>query len=191
MNIGLVREVHQIVNHELVTRFDVVHPAAIGPLGTVKEFKLRHQLRVGLVNVTRPDPNEAESLDHGKLFNGRKSRHPLTRHGERFALASHLEAVIAADQITVFDKPKRERCSTVGAKVLEHHGLAFSASVEHHLLATDLTPQGFAVNFIGPARDVPRVFNEHGKGFLDTLPKMNTIFNGEFRLRNSNALKEL
>jgi hypothetical protein len=57
----------------------------------------------------------------------------------------------------------------VGTKVLQHDGLAFGAAVEHHLLAANLAPQRFAVNFIGPTSNVPGIFDEHEKGFLGRL----------------------
>jgi len=50
--------------------------------------------------------------------------------------------------------------------------LALTASVDHHLLTTNFTPQGLAVNLIWPAGHVPRVLDEHVRTLSTVYKKM-------------------
>ena len=40
MHIGFVRQVHQVIHHQLVIALDVIKTTAIGPRRVVKKFKL-------------------------------------------------------------------------------------------------------------------------------------------------------
>ena len=97
VHIGLVRQVHQVIDHQAVVARDVIKPTAISPSRVIEKLKLRNQVFTGPVSLPRPDPDKAIALDHRKTANRRKAPHALTGHGDGFALATHLESVVTAN----------------------------------------------------------------------------------------------
>ncbi|MCY1306214.1 hypothetical protein D9M70_560640 [compost metagenome] len=77
------------------------------------------------------------------------------------AVATHGQAVVAADQPAVLDEPQGQRRTTVRAEVFQCCHAAFGTTVEDHLLAADLPSQGFSGDFIGGAGNVPGVLRKH------------------------------
>ena len=63
MDVGLVREVHQVVDHQLVVALDVVDAAAMRPGRVVGPEGIVDQRRVGLVGLAGPHPDETVSYN--------------------------------------------------------------------------------------------------------------------------------
>ena len=163
VHIGLVGQVHQVVDHQPVIGLDVVETAGIGPLRVVKKVKHRHQTRVGQCGVTRPHPHKAIALDHRIRADAGKALHPLAGHVHGFAFATHLQAVVAAHQFAVLHPAQRERGTPVRAKVLDRHRLLFGIAKEHHVLVADDAPQRFFGQVGTGAGHVPGVHQKHGR----------------------------
>ena len=158
MHIGLVGQVHQVIDHQAVVARDVIKPTAISPSRVIEKLKLRNQVFTGLVSLPRPDPDKAIALDHRETANRRKAPHTLTGHGDGFAFAPHFEPVVATDQVAVFDKPQRKWCATVRTKIFQSDRMPLGATVKHHALATNLATQGLILEVVRHARYVPSIF---------------------------------
>jgi len=158
MHVGFVGQVHQVVDHQAVVALDVKQAAPVGPFIAYRPFQVGDQRRVGLILIAGPDPDESVALDHGIALVARETTYPLPWHLQRFPVAAHDQAVIAAHQVAVFDVSQRQRCAAMGAKVLDCHNLVFLAVIENDFFAADLPPERFLRNFIGCAGDVPGVF---------------------------------
>ncbi len=62
MDIGQVRQVHQVVDQQLPVAVDLVVSAAPGPGGVVVKGVARYRARIGLVDIAHPDPDEGVLL---------------------------------------------------------------------------------------------------------------------------------
>ncbi len=62
MHVGLVREVHQVVDHQAVVALDAVQATAIGPVGAFGPCKVVQLEASASLASARPDPDEAEAL---------------------------------------------------------------------------------------------------------------------------------
>jgi hypothetical protein len=59
VDVGLVRQVHQVVDHQPVVALDVIEAAAVRPVGAVGPGQRMHQRRIGGALLARPDPDKA------------------------------------------------------------------------------------------------------------------------------------
>ncbi|KAG5722707.1 hypothetical protein E4T56_gene6175, partial [Termitomyces sp. T112] len=137
VQIGQVRQVHQIVDQQLGPRPDreMVGRTVTPALDTQPKILIgRDQIRVAPAFLTHPDPAErAAFLDPiGRLA---KARARALR-GNRAAFAIRLEhkAVIAADQSVAFDPPFGQREIAVRAKAVHRNRLAGLRPIEDQRL---------------------------------------------------------
>ena len=165
VHIGLVGQVHQVVDHQPVIGFDVVEASRIGPAGVVKEVKHGHQAGVGQGGVARPHPHEPIALDHCICADAGKALYPLAGHVHGFAFAAHFQAVVAADQFAVLHPAQRQRGTAVRAKVLDRHGLLFGIAKKHHALVANGAAQGLVAEVCAGAGHVPGVHQKHVNAF--------------------------
>jgi hypothetical protein len=162
VHIGLVGEVHQVVDHQTVVGLDVIQAAAVCPFGVVMPFHDRDQCRVCLVPLAGPDPYESVALFHREASNGRKAADTLARHGDGLAVATHLQPVVPAHQLAIADTAQGERRAAVGAKIFHGRDFPFLCPVKGDALVADGAPQRFVGQLLGRAGHIPGVFREHG-----------------------------
>ena len=161
MDVGFMRQVHQVVDHQPVVALDVEHATAVGPFRVVIPVLAGNFCRVGQRGITRPDPDEAVALFNRVAADLRKASHALTRHGNGFAFATHFQSVVSADQFAFAHEAQRQRRATVRAEVFERSNTVFLAPVEHDALAADHSAQRLVVDVLRGAGNVPGVFGEH------------------------------
>ncbi len=161
MHVGLVGEVHQVVDHEPVVAADMVQPAAVGPFRLFRPFKVVDLIGIGEFLIAGPDPDEAVALFDRVAADAWETAHALAGHTDGLAFATHLEPVIAADQLAVTDEAERERRAPMRAKIFDCGHLATLAPVEHDLLAANLATQRPGRDLVRGARHIPCVFWEH------------------------------
>ena len=163
MHKGLVREVHQIVDHETVVAFHMNGLAVAGPVRIVVPAHVRHQRRIGQSRIAHPEPDEAMTLDDRiGAHAGRGIDRLLRGHERAAALRIVFQAVIAADQRVALEPALRQRHQAVPAGVFQRRDLAVGLAVHHDMLAADRARQQRMLDLGVPAGGVPGV---HGKGF--------------------------
>jgi hypothetical protein len=161
VHVGLVGQVHQVVDHQAVLAVDVVQAATVGPFRILGPFQVVDGGRIGQRLVARPDPDEAVALFDRVAADAGEAAHALARHADRLAFAAHFQAVVAAHQVAVTDKAQRQRRAAVRAEILDRGDLAFLAAIKHDFFAADLAAQRFSVDLVGRAGHVPGVLREH------------------------------
>src|SRR5581483_11893333 len=119
MHIRLVRQIHQVVDHQPIVAFDVVKAAAVGPFGAIGPLERMDLGGIGLRWIAWPYPNEAVPFDDRKPACRWKSAYALARHRYAFAVRPHGEAVIAAHELPVADEAERKRCTSMRTEILE------------------------------------------------------------------------
>ena len=169
VQVSLVGQVHEVVDHEPVIAFDVVQPTAVGPLGVIGPGQMVDLGGVGLLRIARPDPDKTVALHHGIRPYGGEATHALAWHGYRLAIATHLQTVVATNQFAVFDLAQRQRSTAVGAKVFDGGHLVLGATEEHDGLATNLAAEGLSIDFAGHSAHVPSVLGKHNRSLLLAL----------------------
>ena len=122
--------------------------------------------------VAGPHPDEAVALDDGVGADRREPAHALAGHGDGLAVTSHLEAVIAAHELALDDGAERKRGAAVRAEILQRSRLALGATIQNDRFATDLASEWLVVDFVGHARDVPRVPRKHSSDSLQLMAGM-------------------
>ena len=160
--VGLVRKVHQVVDHQAVVGLHVVQAAAIGPLRVVGPVQVGQLVLAGLGRVAGPDPDEAVLLDDGKAADRREATHALARHRDGLAVAAHLQAVVAANELALHHPAQRQRRAAVRAEVLQRRDPAVVAAVEDDALATDGAAQRLVVDLARRGGHVPGIADERG-----------------------------
>ena len=165
VHIGFVRQVHQVIDHQAVIAGNVIMPAAVGPVRIFKPFKHGHGRFIGQVGVARPDPNKTVTLDHRKTLDRRKAAHPLAWHGHGLSVATHLQAVVTADQFAIAHFAQRQRGAAVRAEVFDGCDFVFKAAKESNAFTTDLACQRLVRQFVGLTGHVPGVFQKHTHPF--------------------------
>ncbi|MNN47123.1 hypothetical protein D3C81_1615290 [compost metagenome] len=103
MHVGFVGQVHQVVDHQPIVAIDVEQPAAVGPFIADCPLQMMDQCRVSLVLLPGPDPDETVSLFNGVGLVARKTPDALPRHFDGLAVTAHDQAVVATDQVAVFN----------------------------------------------------------------------------------------
>ena len=169
--IGLVGEVHEVVDHQAIVTSHMVKAAAIGPVGAVGPVQSGQERGVGPLGLARPDPDEAVALDHRVGADGGKGAHTLAGHGFGASVATHDQAVVAANQLALADAAQGEGGATVGAKVFQGRHLALTGAVENDGLATDHAAQGLVRDLVGGAGDIPGVLGIHERLQIGEIPK--------------------
>ena len=159
---GLVRQVHQIVEHQAIVAFDVNGLAVAFPFRIVVPVQVRHLGRVGERGIARPHPYETMLLDHREgTHAGRRIDGLLRRHEGAAAMRVENQPVIAAHHLVAAQLSLRERQQPMPAGVFQRHRTAVLPAIEHHLLVADRAGKQGAAKLMVPHRGVPGV---QGKG---------------------------
>ena len=159
MDVGLVREVHQVVDDEAVVAFEVVERAALAdPIGSIVPVEVRHAGRVGKGGIAGPDPDQAVLLDGGK------SPHPggrvdrlLRRHEGAAPGAVEAETVVAAHHRVALERAERERHQPVPTGVFQRRDRAILLAEQDDVALAygalvEVTP-----DLVAPSRCIPGV----------------------------------
>ena len=163
MDVGFMRQVHQVVDHQPVIALDVKQAAAKSPGGVVVPLHVRDVVGVRQGRVTGPDPDEPIAfLDREALDRG-KAAHALAGHGDRLAVAAHGQTVVAADQFALLHIPEGERRAPVRTEILDGRHLVGFAAVEGDALAADGAAQRLLVDLVGGTGDVPGILRKHDR----------------------------
>ena len=161
MDVGLVGQVHQVVDHQAIVAVDAIIAAVEGPARIGAWPEVRDQAgrpcpprrsrsrRIG--GARRPDRSARTDRATGSL---------LHRHLDAAAVAVDQQAVVAATNIVAFLDPHRQRQQPVGTGVAHGDDRAVEAAVEHHRLAADRSRQWRAVDLVIPARDIPLLIGQ-------------------------------
>ena len=167
VDVGLVRQVHQVVDHQAEVAVDVVEPAAVDPLGVLGPRQVVQPRGVGERLLARPDPDEAVAFDR-RIAPDRRP-HALPRHADALAVAAHHQAVVAADDAAVLaHRAERQRRAAVRAEVLQRRDRAALGAEQHHAVAADGAAERPVGDLVGRAGDVPGVLQIGGHaGFLE------------------------
>ena len=150
-------QVHEVVDHQAIVGLDVKQPAVIGPFWVVMPLQIRDQCRVCGLLVARPDPDKTIALLHGIALDCRKTTHTLARHGNGLAVAAHLQAMVATNQLAFAHTAQRQRGATVRTKILYRCNLVLQRTVENHAFTADLTAQRLVCHFSGTGCDIPGI----------------------------------
>ena len=170
MHIGLVRQVDQIVDQQLVMRPDMEAVAERHPAVLVQPGHRRQERRIGGFGRPHPDPDPAVFLDRRIGAQSGAARHPvLARHGDASAVRVIGEAVIAADQPVADQPPLRQRQAAVDAAVYERARNAVLGAEEHDRLAAHRAGERGAADLRSGGRDVPSLLDEHALFLPDAL----------------------
>ena len=163
MDVGLVRQVHQVVDDEAVVAFQAVEGAALAdPFGAVVPVEIRDLGRIGQSGIAGPDPDEPMPLgdrigaDAGGRIDGLLRRHVGAAPG-----GIEDEPMIAADHLVAFEAPHGERQQPVPAGVLERRHLPVGAAIENHVLVADRPRGELVLDLMAPGRGIPSI---QGKG---------------------------
>ena len=162
MDIGLVRQVHQVVDDEAVVAFEAVEGAALAdPFGAVVPVEIRNLGRIGQSRVAGPDPDQAMALDDriGAHAGGRVDG-LLRRHVGAAPGGVEDEPVIAADHLIAFEAAHGERQQPVPAGVLQRRHLPVGAAVENDVLVADRPRGELVLDLMAPGRGIPGIERE-------------------------------
>jgi hypothetical protein len=176
VHVGLVRQVHEVVDHEAVVALETVKRAACThPLGAVVPMEIRKLRWIGECRIAWPQPDQTVSFDHRiSMHAGRRIDGFLRRHVGATAGGVEYQPMIPADDLIPFEMPKRKRQQAVPARILKPRDLAVAAAVEHHVLLADRPGRKFVLDFVAPSRGIPGVqWKRLGFGhgvLLSTLP---------------------
>ena len=129
----LVREVHEVVDDQLVAALEVDELAVAGPLRVVVPVQVGHAVRVGERRVARPHPDEAVPLHHRDSCARGAAGLIVFCDGMNDAAALGVvdEPVVAAGDVVALELALRQRHQAVPAGVLERDRLAVLAPVQH------------------------------------------------------------
>src|SRR5690606_33499159 len=101
VDVGLVGEVHEVVDHQPVVGLHVVQAAAVGPVRAFRPLEVGQGVGRGERGVAGPDPDEAVALEHRVTADAREAADALLRHRHGAAVAAHHQAVVAAHQLAL------------------------------------------------------------------------------------------
>ncbi|MEJ2655314.1 MAG: hypothetical protein P8Z69_08445 [Acidihalobacter sp.] len=162
VHVGLVSEVHEVVDHELVIALEAVERAAFaGPGRIVVPVEVGNKVGVGQRRVARPDPYQAVAFDSREGADAGRGVHRLLRgHVYTAAVAVEFQAVVAAHEIVAVELAHRQRQQAVPAGVLQRDDVAISATIEHQLLVAQGSFADFVLDFVVPGSGVPGILGE-------------------------------
>ena len=156
---GLVREIHQVVEHQAIVALDANGPAVAGPGRVVVPVQVGDQGGIGERRIAGPHPDEAMPLGHRiGAHAGAGIDRFLRRHERAAALRVVGDAVIAAHDLVALEPALRERQQAMPAGVLERDRAAVGgAPVEHELLVADRAGEQRVPDLVVPGDRIPRV----------------------------------
>ena len=162
----LVRQVHQVVDDQLVAAVDVDRLAVARPVGVVVPVQVRHGVGVGQRRVAGPHPDVAVPLHHRVgVHRGAGVDRVLGRHEGGAAVGVVADAVVAAhDLVVAAQLAHRQRRQPVPARVGQRDGPAGGGPVEHDRPARDRLGQQVAAHLVVPRGGVPGVEREVADG---------------------------
>ena len=166
---GLMRQVHQVVDHQAVVALHPDQLAVAGPARAVVPVQVGDQRRVGQRCITRPHPDEAVALHHRIAAHaGRRVQRLLRRHVCAAALCIEYKTVVAADHLVAVQPAHGQRQQAVPAGILQRGGAAVLQAVEHHLAVADGARQQHALELHVVRGGVPGVQRKVGHGRFDS-----------------------
>ena len=163
VHIGLVRQVHQIVDDKAIVAFEAIERAALAfPFVAVVPVEVRQRGGVRQSGIAGPDPDEAMALgDRIGAHAGRRIDCLLRRHEGAPAGGIEDQPVIAAHNLIAGKTSHRQRQQPMPAGVLERRDSTVGAAIEHDVFVADRSGGERALNFVAPGRGIPGV---QGKG---------------------------
>ncbi len=163
MDPGNVGRIEQVVGHVEVVAVERHRLAAIDAPGRVIEiFHLENVLRVGLVRLAHPDPEQAVALMDGVGTHlGDMGNTLCTRDARAGARTVEGQAVIAAFHVVALDTAHGERQLAMGTGILQRGGLTILQAVKNDLFAEDGDGLQLAAYLVIPGRDVPGILEKH------------------------------
>ena len=156
---GLVGEVEQVVDQELVVALQMQIAAHIGPVRVLVEAHLGDFVRIRQLRVAHPDPGPLPAVDRRKLADGGAlGNRRLAGNADARPTRVEGQAVIAALQLVAADHPAEGKGGmAVTAAILEGHRLARLGAVEDHRLAQQSTRQRFRADLVAERGHIPVV----------------------------------
>ena len=172
VNIGEMRQVHQVVDHHHVIGVDGEHRLFMGPFfGLVVKRVIEDFAFVRRVGIAHPDPDALMAFDHGIAAHaGAGGNGILPRNIDAFAVAVEHQPVIAAFQALPVGPAVAERRPAVTAAVFQRRRPAVRIAEQDDGLVHDGAADnaGFRAvavivlrrQFLGPGRNIPGVAHE-------------------------------
>ena len=167
MHEGLVRQIHQVVDHQAVIAGHANHFAVCRPGWIVVPVKIGHQCGVCQSRVAGPDPDEAVLFNHRKTAHaGSRIQGLLAGHMGAATCGVEMQTVVTADHFIALQAPHGQRQQAVPAGIFQHSGLAIALAVHHQFLIANGTSQQIPADFDVISRRIPSI---EGKGGLSGL----------------------
>ena len=163
MDIGEVREVEQIVEHQPIAALDQRLAGDRVPVGVGDMLVVaRHQVRIGLARIAHPDEHPAVALDHGIGLHPGPARHLLLAgHVGADAVAAEHQAVIAALDLVADQPAFGKRQVAVRAAVLQRDRGAVEPAEQHDVVVEQHAAERRPADILRPGRDIPVVPEQH------------------------------
>ena len=162
MDVSLVGEVHQVVDHQPVVALERVEsPALALPLLPVVPMEIGHGGGIGEGRIARPDPDQPMPLDDRIApHRGRGVDRLLRRHMGAAPGGIEHQPMIAAHDLVADQPAHRERQQPMPAGVLERGDGAVGAAVENDVMAADRSGRERAPDLMAPGGRIPGVQGE-------------------------------
>ena len=159
MHVGLVRQIHQIVDHQAIVAFEAIERAALAfPFGAVVPVKVRQDGGIGSRGIAGPDPDQPMPLDHGiGAHAGRRIDGLLRGHETATSRRIEDQTVVAAHDLIADEPSERKRQQPMPAGILQRDGIPVRAAIEHDVLAADRSRRQFALDLVAPGGGIPSV----------------------------------
>ena len=131
-----MRQIEQVVVHELIVRREVVIARHRLPGRVVHPVEIRDAGGVGQRRLAQPDPREGVALDQRIFAHARPRRHlVLPGHPHALAVAVKAQSMVAALDLVSDDAAERQRREAMRAAVGKRDRLARGGAEQHDLLA--------------------------------------------------------
>jgi hypothetical protein len=163
VQVGLVGEVHEVVDQQAGAGLEGLHAADDGPALLVQPRHPREPGALGLVRVTDEDPDEGVLLHHGVGLQPRGARDALlSRDGDAHAVGAVGEAVVPADDGVAVEVAGllRQREPAVHAAVAHRGDLAGLGPPEQDRLTADGAAEQLATDLAAVRGHVPLVLDD-------------------------------
>ena len=158
VHIGLVRQIHQVVDHQPVVALGVDVLAVRRPGRVVVPVQVRDQSRVGQRRVAHPQPDESMPLDQRIGPDaGRGIYGALRRHVYTSTRVVEFETVVAADDVVAVQLAHRQRQQPMPAGIGQRNSRSVLFSVENNGLVADGARQQVALDLDIPGSGIPGV----------------------------------
>ena len=159
MDVGLVRQVHQVVDHQTIVAFKTVKGTAFAdPVGAVIPMEIRQLGRIREFGISRPHPDKTMPLD-GRVCTDAGSRIDGFLRGHVGAASGGIEyeAVISADDLIVLETTHRKWKQPVPAGVFKCCYRTVSAAIKHYVLVANGAGHEFLLDLMAPSYGIPGV----------------------------------